>query len=189
MGRNHRVWGAEVILTQNYGRRTAEAFNGSNGDFKIPCLVAFVLKYIIEMKRPLFSCVIPIKGARPYFNEALQSLFAQGMRDELEIIVQEGAEGGAGEPAAESLASDREKAEARGEKREECGVRWFCEDDKGQSDALNRGFARARGEWLFWLNADDVLLRGALKSLADRVKSLEFRDVEWIAGDTVYLDR
>ena len=39
------------------------------------------------------------------------------------------------------------------------------EPDQGQSDALNKGFAKARGEWLFWLNADDVLLPGALKKV------------------------
>ena len=39
------------------------------------------------------------------------------------------------------------------------------EPDSGQSDALNKGFAKATGEWLFWLNADDVLLPGALKKV------------------------
>lgn len=42
------------------------------------------------MKRPLFSCVIPVKGERPYFDEALESLLSQGMGDDLEIIVQDG---------------------------------------------------------------------------------------------------
>jgi len=68
------------------------------------------------------------------------------------------------------------------------GVEWIREPDAGQSDALNKGFAKARGEWLFWLNADDVLLPGALKSLEFRVQSLEFKDVEWVVGDTVYFD-
>ena len=106
------------------------------------------------MGRPRFSCVVPVKGTRPYMDEALDSLSAQGMGGDLEVIVQDGD----------------------------------VEPDAGQSDALNRGFAKARGEWLFWLNADDVLLLGALKSLEFRVQSLEFRKVEWIAGDTVYLD-
>ena len=44
------------------------------------------------------------------------------------------------------------------------------ESDSGQSDALNKGFAKANGEWLFWLNADDVLLTGALKSVEFRVQ-------------------
>lgn len=123
------------------------------------------------MKRPLFSCVIPVKGARPYFDEALGSLLSQGMGDDLEIIVQDGdVEIGNGELGTGN------------------GVRWFREEDKGQSDALNKGFKKARGEWLFWLNADDVLLPGALKSLELKVKSLEFKDVEWIAGDMVVID-
>lgn len=106
------------------------------------------------MSDPLFSCVIPVKGTRPYMDEALASLESQGMGDDIEVIIQDGD----------------------------------VEPDAGQSDALNKGFAKAKGEWLFWLNADDVLLPGALKSLEFRVQSLEFRKAEWIAGDTVYLD-
>ena len=41
------------------------------------------------MKHPLFSCVAPVKGARPYFDEALESLQNQGLGDDLEIIVQD----------------------------------------------------------------------------------------------------
>ena len=149
------------------------------------------------MKRPLFSCVIPVKGERPYFDEALASLMSQGMGDDLEIIVQDadafntkaqrhgGTEDfrgvcGAVKNSSESLCLCVEKNID--------GVRWCRELDKGQSDALNKGFAKARGEWLFWLNADDVLLAGALKSLELKVKSLEFKDVEWIAGDMVLID-
>jgi len=60
------------------------------------------------------------------------------------------------------------------------------EPDAGQSDALNKGFAKARGGWLFWLNADDVLLPGALKKVLDRINRID--RINWIAGDTVYLD-
>lgn len=41
------------------------------------------------------------------------------------------------------------------------------EPDKGMSDAINKGFRKARGEWIMWLNTDDRLLPGALKSVAD----------------------
>ena len=146
------------------------------------------------MKRPLFSCVIPVKGERPYFDEALESLLSQGMGDDLEIIVQDadvvmgnGERGtGNGEEGRypPSEASPRSGCPSRGGN----GVRWYREEDLGQSDALNKGFKKARGEWLFWLNADDVLLPGALKSLELKFKSLEFKDVEWIAGDMVVID-
>ncbi len=104
---------------------------------------------------PLFSCVIPVKGDRPFFGEAIDSLKAQGLGDDLEIIVQDAD----------------------------------IEPDAGQSDALNKGFAKARGEWLFWLNADDVLLLGALGKVRDFINRVERVDrVDWIAGDTVYID-
>lgn len=121
------------------------------------------------MKQPLFSCVIPVKGERPFFGEAIDSLKAQGMGEELEIIIQDGT---------------TEYTEYT--ENIPCGVRWYREEDSGQSDALNKGFAKARGEWLFWLNADDVLLPGALKKVLDRINRIE--TVDWIAGDTVYLD-
>lgn len=93
-----------------------------------------------------------MKGERPFFGEAIDSLRSQGLGDDLEIIVQDGD----------------------------------AEPDGGQSDALNKGFAKARGEWLFWLNADDVLLPGALKKVQDRINRID--GVEWIAGNEYFID-
>ncbi len=102
-------------------------------------------------KRPLFSCVIPVKGARPYFAEAVASLQSQRMGEDLEVIIQDGD----------------------------------VEQDNGQSDALNKGFVKSRGEWLFWLNADDILLPGALKAVFDVI--CRKPSAQWIAGNTAYL--
>lgn len=44
-------------------------------------------------------------------------------------------------------------------------VVWTQESDQGMSDAINKGFARARGDWVMWLNADDRLKPGALAEL------------------------
>ena len=96
------------------------------------------------------SCIIPVKGLRPYFNDALASVEKQDV--EVEIIVQDGD----------------------------------VEFDKGQSDALNKGFAKAHGEWLFWLNADDVLLPGALKNIISCIR--RHKHIEWIVGNQVLID-
>jgi len=42
---------------------------------------------------------------------------------------------------------------------------WVSEPDKGQSDAIAKGFSRATGELLAWLNSDDVYFPGALQKI------------------------
>ncbi len=43
---------------------------------------------------------------------------------------------------------------------------WTSEKDRGQADALAKGFAKATGDILCWVNSDDVLLPGALSHVA-----------------------
>lgn len=51
------------------------------------------------------------------------------------------------------------------------GVEWVSEADRGQGHALNKGFARAGGEILGWLNADDQLAPGSLERVVDAFRS------------------
>ncbi|WP_418513616.1 glycosyltransferase family 2 protein [Corallibacter sp.] len=44
---------------------------------------------------------------------------------------------------------------------------WVSEPDQGQSDAINKGFAKATGTILGWLNSDDYLLPNALFHIAN----------------------
>lgn len=44
-------------------------------------------------------------------------------------------------------------------------VNWRQEPDQGMSDAINKGFDRATGDWVMWLNADDRLKPGVLATL------------------------
>ncbi|HJV66352.1 MAG TPA: glycosyltransferase family 2 protein [Geomonas sp.] len=64
--------------------------------------------------------------------------------------------------------------------------RWLSERDKGQSDALAKGFASVRGEILAWLNSDDCYLPGALQAAVDHFAA--HPDTALLYGDAHYSD-
>jgi len=43
-------------------------------------------------------------------------------------------------------------------------LKWISEPDKGQSDALNKGFKMAQGDIICWVNSDDMLAENALNA-------------------------
>lgn len=63
---------------------------------------------------------------------------------------------------------------------------WTSQRDGGQAEAIHRGFERATGDVLYWLNSDDVLLPGAL----ERVHAAFRRrpDLEVLTGWGVAID-
>ncbi len=63
---------------------------------------------------------------------------------------------------------------------------WVSEQDKGQTDAINKGFNRASGEILAWLNSDDTYNPGAVSTA---VKYLtENPDVAMVYADCNYIN-
>jgi glycosyltransferase involved in cell wall biosynthesis len=63
---------------------------------------------------------------------------------------------------------------------------WSSEQDRGQSDALNRGFSRTTGEIMAYLNSDDLLMPGSLAVVADHFASHPGIDV--VYGHRVIID-
>ncbi|MEP4077624.1 glycosyltransferase family 2 protein [Haloferula sp.] len=54
---------------------------------------------------------------------------------------------------------------------------FFQEPDKGMSDGINKGFRRASGKWVMWLNADDRLRPGALTRVKEFAEANPDSDV------------
>lgn len=65
-------------------------------------------------------------------------------------------------------------------------VRAFIEKDEGMYDAVNRGFRRAEGDVLAYLNCDEQYLPGALKSVQDFFK--QNPEIEIALAGTVIVD-
>lgn len=102
-----------------------------------------------------FSIVTPSYNSAAYISDALQSV--QRQRDEgveLEHIV---VDGGSSDGTREILERNSKEIE-----------RLVIEKDQGPADAINKGFALARGDIFAWLNADDCYCDGALKRVEEK---------------------
>jgi glycosyltransferase involved in cell wall biosynthesis len=64
---------------------------------------------------------------------------------------------------------------------------WVSEKDSGQSEALNKGLRRARGEIIGWLNSDDVYLPGAVSAAVAAFCSTP--DAALVYGDALAIDK
>lgn len=63
---------------------------------------------------------------------------------------------------------------------------WVSEKDRGQTDAINKGFARARGEVLAWLNSDDTYQPSAIREAVEFLRANP--QVGLVYGDANYID-
>ena len=101
---------------------------------------------------PRISIVTASYNQGRFIEETIRSVLLQGYPD-LEYIV---IDGGSGDSSVDIL-----------RKYEQWLAYWVSESDRGQADALKKGFGRARGELFGWVNSDDLLAPCALQVVAD----------------------
>jgi glycosyltransferase involved in cell wall biosynthesis len=124
---------------------------------------------------PSISIVTPSLNQGAFLAEALLSVRDQKY-DELEHLV---IDGGSADDTIEILCQYSEEA---------CWnhLCWTSEPDHGQSHALNKGFARASGDIIGWLNSDDRYRPGCLNYVARIFQ--ERPDIDVVYGDYTWID-
>jgi len=103
---------------------------------------------------PLFSVVTVCLNAEPHIAEAIDSVLDQGFDDFEYVAVDGGSTDGTLELVRERAATSSRP------------FRWVSEADEGLFDAMNKGLALARGQFVVYVGADDRLLPGALEAVA-----------------------
>jgi glycosyltransferase involved in cell wall biosynthesis len=96
---------------------------------------------------PLVSVVTPSFNQAQFIEETLRSVELQRYRPIHQIVIDGGSTDGTVELLKRWERSDHGPGYA---------FEWISERDCGTPDALNKGFERARGEVVGWLNSDDV---------------------------------
>jgi glycosyltransferase involved in cell wall biosynthesis len=117
-----------------------------------------------------FTVVVPSYNQGRFIDQTIESLLAQAY-PALEILVMDGG----------STDDTVERLERYGSR-----ITWVSEKDGGQADAIAKGFARARHEWLTWLNSDDVQTDRALWRVDAVIRASPDADV--VVGQGHYMD-
>ncbi len=100
---------------------------------------------------PRISIITPSFNQGRYIEETIKSILDQDYPN-LEYIIIDGG-------SKDDTVSHIKKYESKIDY-------WVSEPDKGQTDAINKGFQKASGDIINWLNSDDYLAPGALKQIA-----------------------
>jgi glycosyltransferase involved in cell wall biosynthesis len=99
-------------------------------------------------QNPKVSVVIPTYNRAAKVRATIESVLAQTMTDLEVIVVDDGSSDGTGKILEETF-GDR--------------IRYYAQANKGASVARNKGVEEARGEWIAFLDSDDLWEREKLE--------------------------
>lgn len=120
--------------------------------------------------RPRISIVTPSFNQAPFIEETIRSVLSQGYPG-LEYIIMDG---GSTDGSVDII-----------RRYEKDLAYWVSEKDGGAADAIAKGFSRATGTVLGYLNSDDIYLPGSLEAIAG---ALGDSPVDVAYGNTYWID-
>jgi glycosyltransferase involved in cell wall biosynthesis len=123
------------------------------------------------VKEPLVTIVTPSYNQAPFLETTIRSVLEQDYPNIEYIIIDGGSTDG-------SLDIIKKYANRL--------AFWSSEKDRGQTDAINKGFARATGEMMAWINSDDTYEPGAIREAVAEMQA--HPEVGLVYGDTNFID-
>ena len=96
------------------------------------------------MNNPKVSVIIPVYNTEAYVEQTLRSIMGQTLRDIELIVVNDGSTDGS-LSVLERIATGDDR------------IRLYTQPNKGLSQTRNAGIARARGEFIYFMDSDDLL--------------------------------
>lgn len=106
---------------------------------------------------PTFSIIVPCYNLAPWIRACLDSVLAQSYVDWECIVVDDESK-----DESEKILDEYAARDAR--------IRVIHQKNKGEGGSRNTGIAAARGEWVFFLDGDDVMAPNALARLASLIE-------------------
>lgn len=137
---------------------------------------------------PLVSIVTPSFNQAEYLEETIKSVLTQDYPHIEYIVMDGGSTDGSVEiikKYAAPLSAQPAVPGGAEEFRHKVNA-WVSEQDKGQTDAINKGFNRAKGDILAWLNSDDTYNPKAVGEAV--IHLLDNPDVAMVYADCNFID-
>lgn len=123
------------------------------------------------MERPLVTIVTPSYNQGRFLEDTILSVLNQNYPN-IEYFI---CDGGSTDESVEIIQKYSDKISW-----------WVSEKDRGQADAINKGWKRSSGKYIGWINSDDLLLPDAISTAVEYLES--HPNIGFVFGDIEIID-
>ena len=115
------------------------------------------MNYFIDC--PLVSIIAPVFNTADYVEDCILSILSQSYKNKELILVNDGSTDGSGDICKKYKTDNN--------------VQYIEQDNQGTSAARKRGVEESHGEWIMFVDSDDLIIKDSLSGLMNNCKSAD----------------